>query len=119
MSIPKDDMGMVTQRSVDDLVALEHNPKDYYAYISEVEGKEGGMWYWGTNSREEEIAIMGRIFSELFTHYPTLPIHLNGILMKHFVRGFRLGESKWKPNFQVSSTMGTDSVYQPSVGDFN
>ena len=86
MSIPKDDMGMVTQRSVDDLVALEHNPKDYYAYISEVEGKEGGMWYWGTNSREEEIAIMGRIFSELFTHYPTLPIHLNFQEHHHITR---------------------------------
>lgn len=129
--IPKDDMNMIGAYALGNLLKLEKDSRAYYNYLADIEEREPRMYAWVERGRQEDIVALSQQFEDLFTAYPTLPLYINGLLLKSFIRGYNVAESKWQdviiapdePRGLYSDENGDDDLgfdfYYPEEKDFD
>jgi hypothetical protein len=118
MTVNRDDYSMVSAEAIRSVMETESSPELYYKYMAKLETHEPGLCYWTMTSRESDISDLSSTFKEIFNFYPTLPIHLNGMLHKYFVRGFQIGEAKWRPTLDTEPPKDNKNKYIPKKDDF-
>lgn len=119
--ITKDDFSMVTEADINEAVAVESNSEEFHKLIARLEVTEPKMSAWMAGTRSYDIAVAANMFDNLYSIYPSLPVFLNNLLLRTFLRGFQVSEAKWKKNLLKGIDMkglGDAGSYTPKMEDF-
>jgi hypothetical protein len=117
LNFPKDDLNMIPSTAIRDMLYTEASPAEYHQFLAELEEKEPRMSYWMSGARDADIANLAASFQNIYSHYPTLPLSLASLLLRTFIRGYMMAESKWKPEIDLNGEV-PGKHYIPRPEDF-
>jgi hypothetical protein len=120
MDIHKDDMNMIGEPAIKGIVDLEFDPVEYARELHKLTQQEPIAWAWISESRDEDIQAIAMTFPNIMNIFPTLPIYINNILIRSFIRGLKMGEFKWRiESPQIKGELAREGeVYIPKLEDF-
>jgi len=119
-NIEKDNMNMIPDWVIDSIMEQETSADHTESDKKKFQDVEPLAAEWLKSFIREDVELLAATYEDIFLHVPQLPKNVYFLLWRCFLRGWSMGNAKWKGDFILPGEEGDrdPDLYRPTSEDF-